>query len=703
MRMLKKLLLAGAFIGVLGSFGFAQEAKAAVTIKPYGGGTSDKIITISSNAANASVAKMVIGGVTIDLGSSSQLSKNGIDVDVKNKVKGTLNTSSTSDRISSDVINELIVSTYDNAGNPVDAATSYTLNDKLYKVSATTSTGGSVKVGDYTALAGSTQSNTVWEYGYKGDSIPVIASANSGYRFDKWTPTPPFGAYSSGSITVVDTAAGPYVASFVSSPVYADPVLTATIGSTKYYSDSISAIEMNIGEVVTFSANTPSGATSASTLGLDTDFLKYFEKVSTGKYRAKYTTYDEDGYDWPVDAWAVAHFGTETTTSDVISFTILDNGQAVSRINLSDDFKDYITDGYTLQFTAKFKDSSLNLANANAKLVFSEGSDYVDNIDTSTSTSDKNVTFKVKFKSEKLDKGTNSKEVKFKILIGGESGSACPINSDTDTEKKITIYSNPTNSYNNSDRTMSYKVPAKVNTGTETGKDSNLSYTQDAVSEVKGIRINVLLNDTILGTTTTAAGKGTSATVDASTMESIITNLGNSGKFTGDCTVAFRAYPSDSSGNCNKKVYHETYAKVYKVILRPGQTATAGSKTASAYALPIAMIAQRNTGATTTATTTTAAGKEYVLYGLEGQTLTAPSGVTDIVDVNGNPVTKIVVNADSSKNVYTYGTAAATKEGLDRVPKTGQSNVFVYVMAVVVCGAVGYGLYAYNKKSKKSI
>lgn len=701
MRMLKKLLLAGAFIGVLGSFGFAQEAKADVFIKPAGGGTSDKIITISSNNANASGASMVIGGVTIDLGSVGSLSKNVITVDVKSRVKGTLNTS---DRISSDVINDLIVSTYDNAGNPVDAATSYTLHDKLYKVSATTSTGGSVKVGDYTALSGSTQSATAWDYGYSGDSIPVVATASSGYRFDKWTPTPPFGAYSSGSITLVNGPAGPYVASFVSSPVYDDPVLTATIGSSTYRSTTVSSIEMNIGEVVTFSANTPSGATSASTLGLDTDFLKYFEKVSTGKYRAKYTTYDEDGYDWPVDAWAVAHFGTETTTSDVISFTILDNGQAVSRINLSDDFKDYITDGYTLQFTAKFKDSSLNLANANAKLVFSEGSDYVDNIDTSTSTSDKNVTFKVKFKSEKLDKGTNSKEVKFKILIGGESGSACPINSDTDTEKKITIYSNPTNSYNNSDRTMSYKVPAKVNTGTETGKDSNLSYTQDAVSEVKGIRINVLLNDTILGTTTTAAGKGTSATVDASTMESIITNLGNSGKFTGDCTVAFRAYPSDSSGNCNKKVYHETYAKVYKVILRPGQTATAGSKTASAYALPIAMIAQRNTGATTTATTTTAAGKEYVLYGLEGQTLTAPSGVTDIVDVNGNPVTKIVVNADSSKNVYTYGTAAAaTKEGLDRVPKTGQSNVFVYVMAVVVCGAVGYGLYAYNKKSKKSI
>ena len=144
----------------------------------------------------------------------------------------------------------------------------------------------------------------------------------------------------------------------------------------------------------------------------------------------------------------------------------------------------------------------------------------------------------------------------------------------------------------------------------------------------------------------------------------------------------------------------------HKVVLRPGQSATAGSKTANAYALPIAMIAQRNTGATTTtATTTTAAGKEYVLYGLEGQTLTAPSGVTDLVDSNGNAVTKIVVSADANKNVYTYAStaSASSREGLDKVPKTGQSNVFVYVMAVVICGAVGYGLYVYNKKSRKSI
>ena len=457
--------------------------------------------------------------------------------------------------------------------------------------------------------------------------------------------------------------------------------------------------------IFTSSASKQSGINpSGHTYAWDSDYwTDYFREVTsyTGSGKAYRATAED--FDEGFTAFCT-YDGSDYSKSFNINVSGIDPVVSTTKINLSD-FKDYITEGYTLEFKAKAASDSVNLANQNTKLVISDGSDYVDSIEKTENTSDKNVTFKIKFKGEKLDKGTNSKDVKFKILVGGDSGSACPIDSDSETEKKVTVYSNPTNSYNNSDRTMSYKVPAKVNTGTESGKDSNLSYTQDTVSDVKGIRINVLLNDNILGTTTTAAGKGTGATVDASTMESIITNLGNSGKFTGDCTVVFRAYPSDGSGNCNKKVYHDTYAKVYKVVLKPGQSATAGAKTASAYALPIAMIAQRNTGATTTTATTTAAGKEYVLYGLEGQTLTAPAGVTDLVDANGNAVTKIVVSADANKNVYTYAAtaSAATKEGLDKVPKTGQNNVFVYVMAVVVCGAVGYGLYVYNKKSKKSI
>lgn len=691
MRMLKKLLLAGAFIGVLGSFGFAQEAKAddKMTVSF----ANDTVTVNIDNAVSINKVVLSLEGVTIaDLNvSENKAELSGLRSTVNaTTMTGTGNTLKT--------LKAVGISSSDE--KKWDEQT-YTLPAALYKltVSASPTYGGSVMIDSGASAASASIYDYTVSNGGNAHKLTALPALGSKYAFSGWTGAVTTTTNPLDSIYVSEGGSS-YTANFASTS-YGQAILNAKYKGTTYTSVETALITMNKGETITFSYNKPTGSSGSASIYVDQDDT-YLSKTSSTQTSVTYTAVKaipEDGFLPSVTA--VASSLADFEDSDSIEIDI-EPASVGERVNLSD-FKDYITEGYTLQFKAKAADDSVNLANQTSTIVISEGSDYVDSIEKTENTSDKNVTFKIKFKGEKLDKGTNSKDVKFKILINGVGGAECTIDSDTDKEKKVTVYSNPTNSYNNSDRTMSYKVPAKVNTGTETGKDSNLSYTQDTVSEVKGIRINVLLNDSILGTTTTAAGKGTSATVDASTMESIITNLGNSGKFTGDCTVAFRAYPSDGSGNCNKKVYHETYAKVYKVILRPGQTATAGSKTASAYALPIAMIAQRNTGATTTATTTTAAGKEYVLYGLEGQTLTAPSGVTDIVDVNGNPVTKIVVNADSSKNVYTYGTAAATKEGLDRVPKTGQSNVFVYVMAVVVCGAVGYGLYAYNKKSKKSI
>ncbi len=692
MRMLKKLLLAGAFIGVLGSFGFAQEAKADVYITPSG--TNNDTLTISSNNVSANSAKITKIGDTatsINLGTDGALSKNGITMSIKDKVNST-----DAAAVTASTVTSLTIEVEDKGGAKESKVYDFTAN-KLYKVSAKADAHGSVLVGTRTHKPGSTLNTEAWAYGYTGEVISISATADSGYKFDTWSPAPSFGAIvASGGITIGSAAEGPYTAYFVSKPVYDPPVLKATIAGTTYSSTSLPELYMAVGESVKFSATKPSGATKVS-LMLDSDWSTYFRSDGSNTYTAK-----TDSGDWSLDAYARAYFGSELEYEDSDPITFYVSGTSKGgRINFSD-FKNYITEGYTLEFTVKTNDQG---AISSMAWDASTGGDYVDSYTVENTSNAYEKKVKIKFKGEKLDKGTNSATVKIRCKINGASGYST-IDNDTDTEKEITVYSNPTNSYNNSDRTMSYKVPAKVNTGTESGKDSNLSYTQDTVSEVKGIRINVLLNDNILGTTTTAASKGTGATVEASTMESIITNLGNSGKFTGDCTVVFRAYPSDSSGNCNKKVYHDTYAKVYKVVLRPGQSATAGSKTANAYALPIAMIAQRNTGATTTtATTTTAAGKEYVLYGLEGQTLTAPAGVTDLVDSNGNAVTKIVVSADANKNVYTYAStaSASSREGLDKVPKTGQSNVFVYVMAVVICGAVGYGLYVYNKKSKKSI
>ena len=48
-------------------------------------------------------------------------------------------------------------------------------------------------------------------------------------------------------------------------------------------------------------------------------------------------------------------------------------------------------------------------------------------------------------------------------------------------------------------------------------------------------------------------------------------------------------------------------------------------------------------------------------------------------------------------------TPPSDDSGYDKVPKTGQSNVFVLMMVVVVTAAVCGGLYVYNKKSKENL
>ena len=67
---------------------------------------------------------------------------------------------------------------------------------------------------------------------------------------------------------------------------------------------------------------------------------------------------------------------------------------------------------------------------------------------------------------------------------------------------------------------------------------------------------------------------------------------------------------------------------------------------------------------------------------------------------------RIVVSSTEGLNTYrgVLGTKTATDEaGYDKVPKTGQSNVFVLLMAAVVVAAVFGGLYVYNKKNKENI
>jgi hypothetical protein len=247
---------------------------------------------------------------------------------------------------------------------------------------------------------------------------------------------------------------------------------------------------------------------------------------------------------------------------------------------------------------------------------------------------------------------------------------------------KFTVYPKNTLSYSTSDRTLTYKAPAKVNTGKTDGQDTSnddtKKQTKTAISDIKGVKLQVFKGDESLGTTSTAKSKGTSATIEASTVEQIVTNL--SSKFSGDSqSIKFRAYPcrDDDNTTYNKNVYADASTTVYRVEVTI--TDADGLKSTEVY------------------------------YGLEGQTIdftknTVLKGYT-ISDKDGKTVTSAKVTTSSSDNKYT-GVLGERKEtdgsGLDKVPKTGQNNLFVYVMVAIVACAVCFGLYAYNKKSKNA-
>ncbi|MBR4718935.1 MAG: hypothetical protein IKP31_01690 [Lachnospiraceae bacterium] len=718
MRMLKKLLLAGALVGVIGSLGFAKVAKA-----------DEPEVTVSVSDDGKYATVYVTGeGLTgkIALGIAQDPGKL-ILVKTEPAETGLVAVCHIRDEVINSMLSKLsdtseitqIVAAYceevPGGYAPKVYSQPKTLDQKLFKVKASVS-GGTVK------LTNNGKNNYGYIFGYAGDTVTMNISEVS------------------GSYVLPDGRV-----------VEAGQDFTVTVGSSASANDysnlqkegsdfenTVSLItpsEANVGNSVKISwatssidptFNTTSGvyvfvnnypvAQGAKTNAMTGSYTITASQMATaganraGLFPIKISGFDSNGFEWE-----------KTTTIILIQPNIV-------KVTTSD-FQDFITVGYTMEFTATIPGG---VSSSDVKWEVSEGSDYVETIDPSgsSSSSDWKQTVKVKTRySDDKPKAGDTADVKLKCKINGVYAK---IDSDTDTDtvKKLTVYSKPDNAYNTSDG-MTYKVPSKVNTGTESGKDSNLSYTvEKSIDEIKGVRLNVLLDGTILGTTTTAAGKGTSDKIDAATMDSIVTNLGRTGKLTKDCTVTLRAYASNSSGDCNKNVYHDTSVEVRRIVAQRVSTSTSTSGgTAGAYTLPLAILSSDNnlvaSGArtttstsTSTSTSTTTTESEYYAYAIVGRSVkwpddfydkngkAAPSSLT-LKDASGVAVTTVTADTSASKNVYYFAantpSSATDSEGYDKVPKTGQSNVFVYVMVAVVGASVGAGLYSYNKKSKKNI
>nr|MCR5508433.1 hypothetical protein [Lachnospiraceae bacterium] len=235
-------------------------------------------------------------------------------------------------------------------------------------------------------------------------------------------------------------------------------------------------------------------------------------------------------------------------TADSNTLTVKVKSPAVQTKVTTEGLEEYVTQGYTMKFTAKALNGSTDL-----KWSVSEGGKYVESISGSTEVT-------IRFKEE-LDRGTDTGTVKLKCDVGGIYST---IDSDSSTEKTITVYSTPASAFDNATHDITYKLPERINTGTESGGDGDV--TRTVIDKVKGVYVVVGANGSTVGNTKAFAIGGTVGTISGSNLDQISDNLNSLGKLSGDTVqVTYRLYPCRSDGTYNKKVYTESTTTLYKV------------------------------------------------------------------------------------------------------------------------------------------
>ncbi len=764
MRILKKFFLAAGLVGLIGSVGFAKEAKAAPTVEvsvdfDAASGTAD--LTWRNTDADDEfdyLEKAVIkqGSVTLDTltlteegtsqgilteefpvvklinskvdsFSASSLKAEGLTVTVTGVIDGTEKTTlevPATMVVETDYVLYRVEGSTDPEGagtlsvQDMDSTTFYSLKDATYNFKQVPKSGYNFKgwtVGGEAKGTAAIVSVKVDGFG----EVSVVAN----YEGTEPTPTPtptPSPTPTAGPTPTPTAGPTPTPTAGPTPTPTAGPTPTPAPSATISIQAGKSSSSMSTAAMTVASSEKIYAKATVNVSGIDNYYIGWGYKTSrtsnsitpisnvTGEnVEIAASSLPTNSTVYLIGYVATSNPTTIVKSSDTIEVKTINQAKVETK-----DFTAFVTKDYEMEFTASVKDDS----GASIEWEVSDGKDYAE-----LSVSDNGKKVKVKGKGD-IDAGS-SKEVKLKAKVNGEYAK---IDSD-DTkvvEKKLEVYSKPTLKYDN--RALKYKAPKKVFTGTTDGKDSsNTGSTKTEISEVKGVRLQVLLDGTSLGTTTTASSKGAGSdeyTIDASTVENIIKNLAESNKFSKTCNVVFRAYPSDSSGNYNKNVYDEVEAKVYEIVINvaggstKSTTTKSGAGTASAYALPVAAISPA--GSTVATSTTTSAGKTYKFYGLEGQEIDVSSILTSERATAFGSLTNgvadratsksVVVSSTESQNTYTavLGERVASSSsgaGYDAVPKTGENNTVVFMMMLVVVAAVCAGLYVYNKKSKENI
>lgn len=661
MKLFKKFLLVAGAIGLVSSFGFANKAMAAdpalnATV------TGDKVkftyTSVSADKIEYSLDDELVESISITPGTQ--------DEKTVASIKSAIAASAS---LNADTYSTLTARTYyTTSGNQVTEkrlSESKNLESPLYKVTVKAGSNGLVSLSPDEEDA--EEEIIIYDYATSiGESYLVYAKPAADYKFSKWadgnTDNPreiqAKSTVSKNKYTAIFEEKGSTTEQYFK---YQITRKNGTVESEKTVrgtnkEETLATEKMYHGDKISFTK--PTGFSMA---GLSSTYFEGTVANATVKDTAKAGTAVVYAYSTNDD----------TVTTCNLTITIVDS----VKVSTSD-YVEYVTNDYTMEFKASTESKSTGIE----FFVKDEFKDYAEIKEITRNTSDGNVTVKIKIK-DKVDKGTNEKAIKLTAKVDGADAT---IDNTTDKEKTLTIYSYPTASFSSTDRTLSFKAPKKVNTGTDSGVDDNSKdNTITKISDVKGIKLQVISSGgDSLGFTETAKSKGTSGTIDATTMENIVINL--SGKFSGESTTAsFKAFPVDSDVKYNKNVYGSTSAPVYRAVITYTDEAGA-TKTVTIYGFE--------------GQTIDAAAIEKVDSTLKGKKLT-------LKDSSGKDITSFKMGTSASVNDHTAVLGASKSAdsdgtGLDKVPKTGQNNAMVFVMVAIVAAAVCAGLYFYNKKAK---
>ncbi|MCR5605037.1 MAG: hypothetical protein K6G27_15230 [Lachnospiraceae bacterium] len=368
--------------------------------------------------------------------------------------------------------------------------------------------------------------------------------------------------------------------------------------------------------------------------------------------------------------------------SNELTFIFKTKGTYVpTTFKIDSDQLEYITQGYKLEVkgtvTGTFRDGATITFEKNKgdgikvkDVTFSKKDDSTNNFSFKIDTSDCSVS------SGETLKGTIKVTAK-----GGKEESGVIKDYVNEEFFSFEVFPKSSLSYASDTRKFSYTAPKSVNTGTESGKESDgdKDHQLTNFTGCKGVLIKVWKGDVSgdpLWTSTSATSGGNSATINA---ESLVTALNNDKKLSDSGDFKFRVYPCNSDNKYNKNVYSETTIHIYKVTV----TGT-GVTTTNYYAL---------------------SGQEIEITATpidSTKTWTADSYWMDDASKKEGQKRKVKVTEDKTYTAVlgTKTTSDNSASGRAGVNKWGQNNVGIYFAVVLVIGAVCLGLHLYDRKKK---